>query len=345
MNRLPPEPPASEDAIELAAAAWLCERAEGFSPGRREAFALWRAADPRHEAAVESTEAAMALLDELPVVRERLEARLAGASGPVAGEFRPAVFRFAGWAAGMAAALALIGGLWLLRAARPGGPQHYVTPAARQEQIALRDGSVVDLNVSSDLRVQLMPTERRVTLSAGEAHFAVAHDTSRPFIVTAAGVSVRAVGTAFSVSVGPAGVEVLVTEGKVAVTRDANSASLAPSSVQPTLVAGERAVIPSSGSREPARIEHLSNEGLREANLWHSQVMTFSDLPMREAIALFNRRNTTQLVLLDSELGDRKIGGTFAADQVEAFVRLLEKDGDIASERRGDHEIALRRAP
>jgi transmembrane sensor len=120
---------------------------------------------------------------------------------------------------------------------------------------------------------------------------------------------------------------------------------LPPSAERPTLVAGERALIPSSGSAASAKIEHLSKDVLREANLWHSQVMTFSDLPMRDVITLFNRRNTTQLVLVDPELGGRKVGGTFAADQVEAFVRLLEKDGDVAAERRGEHEIALRRAP
>jgi hypothetical protein len=34
-----------------------------------------------------------------------------------------------------------------------------------------------------------------------------------------------------------------------------------------------------------------------------------------------------------------------ALDHVEAFVRLLEKDGDVVAERRGTREIALRRAP
>jgi transmembrane sensor len=345
MNELPSEPSELDEAIDLAAAAWLCERAEGFKPGRAEAFAMWRSADSRHNEAVIRTEMAMALLDEMPALRGTLESRITEACRPAAPVIRPAIFRVSGWAAGLAAAVMLAGGFWMLRTGLPGGPQHYATPAAHQEQIALRDGSVVDLNVSSDLRVQLMANERRVTLSAGEAHFAVAHDTTRPFIVTADGVTVRAVGTAFSVSVGKAGVEVMVTEGKVAVTREASSPSAPPSVERPTLVAGERALIPPAGSAEPAKIEHLSKDVLREANLWHSQVITFSDLPMREAIALFNRRNTTQLVLLDAELGERKIGGTFAADQVEAFVRLLEKDGDIAAERRGGHEIALRRAP
>ena len=344
MNPLPQKTASTDDAIETAAAEWLCEREEGFATGRAQAFAAWRAADPRHEAAVAETERAMELLAEMPAVRAPLEARIAEVMQPVApfvrwGGFRPPV-----WTAGLAAALVLAAGVWWLAPERSNGPQRYVTAAARQQQIALNDGSVLNLNVSSEVSVRLTPNERRVTLASGEAHFAVAHDTARPFIVTAAGVSVRAVGTAFSVRMGEAGVEVLVTEGKVEVARDAISAEAAVASPS-RLVAGERAVITRAVSVANAPIERVSAEVLSVAVRWHSQVMTFSDLPLREAVVLFNRRNETQLVLADEKLGSQKIGGTFAADQVEAFVRLLEKDGDVVAERRGAREIALRRAP
>ena len=346
----PPHPnsASSDDAIETAAAEWLCERDEGFGPGRAQAFGVWRAADPRHAAAVAETERALELLAEMPVVRAPLAARLAAAVQPLPPVVRRGGFRPPVWAAGLAAALVLAAGVWWLAPGSSNGPQRYVTAAARQQQIALNDGSVVDLNVSSDVSVRLTPIERRVTLASGEAHFAVAHDTARPFIVTAAGVSVRAVGTAFSVRVGDAGVEVLVTEGKVEVTRAAGAvdAALAPDAGgAPRLVAGQRAMIARDGPVAGGPIERLSAEGLSAAVRWHSKVMTFSDLPLREAVVLFNRRNETQLRLADDTLGGLKIGGTFAADQVEAFVRLLENDGDVVAERRGTREIALRRAP
>jgi len=349
MNALPPNSASPDDTIETAAAEWLCERDAGFAPGRAQAFAAWRGADARHETAVAETEQAMELLAEMPAVRAPLAARIAAVAQPVAPVVRWGGFRPPVWAAGLAAALVLATGVWWLAPERPTEPQRYVTAAARQQQIALKDGSVVNLNVSSEVSVRLTPNERRVALASGEAHFAVAHDTARPFIVTAAGVSVRAVGTAFSVRVGEAGVEVLVTEGKVEVTRDAISteaATAAPAAATASrLVAGERAVISRAVSVANAPIERVSAEVLSVAVRWHSQVMTFSDLPLREAVVLFNRRNETQLVLADEKLGVQKIGGTFAADQVEAFVRLLEKDGDVVAERRGAREIALRRAP
>ena len=336
---------ASDDALETAAAEWLCERAEGFAPGRAAAFAAWRAADPRHEMAVAQTEQALALLDELPAVRAPLEARLAETM-PSADRVAPrSVFRPAVWLGGLAAALALAAGLWFLTPARPAEAQRFATAAARQQQIALNDGSVVDLNVNSDVRVRLLPHERQLTLAAGEAHFAVAHDTARPFIVTAAGVSVRAVGTAFSVRVGEAGVEVLVTEGRVEVTREGATSAMTAAPGPMHLAAGERTVVGHGAASATPTIETVPADALNAAVRWHSRLMTFSDLPLRDVVVLFNRRNSLQLVLADEKLGDQRIGGTFAADQVEAFVRLLENDGDILAERRGSAEIALRRAP
>ncbi len=338
----------SNDAIETAAAEWLCEREEGFAPGRARAFAAWRAADQRHEAMVAETERAMGLLAEMPAVRASLEAHTAAVVPAVVPGVRWVGFRLPVWASGLAAAFVLAAGVWFFMRARPAESQHYVTAAA-QQQFALKDGSVVNLNVSSEVNIRLTSDERRVTLTSGEAHFAVAHDAERPFIVTAAGVSVRAVGTAFSVRVGDAGVEVLVTEGKVEVTRDCASVGVAavasPAVVPARLVAGERAVIAREAPVESARIERVSAEVLSATVRWHSHVMTFSDLPLREAIALFNRRNEMQLVLVDEKLGDQKIGGTFAIDQVGAFVRLLEKDGDVVAEQRGPRDITLRRAP
>lgn len=343
MNPAPTDFSPEDDAIETAAAEWVLEREEGFAPGRAAQFAAWRAADPRHEAATVRTERALGLIAELPAVRAPLETHLAEETKVV----RPAFFRLPVWTAGLAAALALTAVVWWLVPGRSGTTQRYATASTRQEQVALVDGSVVNLNVGTDVEVALSSAARRVTLTAGEAHFAVAHDTARPFIVTAGGVAVRAVGTAFSVRLGERGVEVLVTEGKVEVTREADSPSpvAALPADHPLLVAGERTLIARDIAPAATPVERISADNLAAASRWHSRVMTFSDLPLREAVQLFNRRNAQQLVLADPALGERKIGGTFAADQVEMLVRLLVQDGDIAVDRRDAHQIVLRRAP
>lgn len=329
------------DAIETAAAAWLVERDEGFAPGRAEAFAAWRAADPRHAAAFAEAEQAFAMIGSgMPALRAPLAASVAAEWHGQSAAGRPRRAAPAWIAAGIAAALAFAAGVWW----RSGAVVTVATPqtiaaTAEPQQVALEDGSVVNLNTASSVRVQLSPHERRIALDAGEAHFAVAHDESRPFIVTAAGVSVRAVGTAFSVRVGESGVEVLVTEGRVEVTRTARPLDA------PILGAAERLVVPLAASVVAPLPERVSADALRDAIRWHRAVMTFADVPLRDVIVQFNRRNAVQLAVPDAALAARRIGGTFAVDQAEAFVRLLVQDGEIVAEPRGAGEIVLRRAP
>jgi transmembrane sensor len=85
------------------------------------------------------------------------------------------------------------------------------------QKLALPDGSVVDLNTDSKVDVTFTPSERRVQLAHGEAHFSVAKDPARLFVVEAHGVAVVAVGTAFAVRLRSESVEVLVCEGRVRV--------------------------------------------------------------------------------------------------------------------------------
>lgn len=346
-----------DDALDEAAVAWLCERDEGFSPERARAFAAWRDCDVWHAAAVARVERTLALLGEMPAVRAPLEARFgrtaeasppahAGRSpGEVSTVGRVRRFPLGVLAAGLAAALAL--GVWWGGAARAPEGERYASEVAGQRRIALEDGSVVDLNAASDLRVQFTATERRVTLTAGEAHFDVAPDAARPFVVTAAGVSVRAVGTAFNVRLAPGAIDVLVVEGKVEVARGKSTQrAAAPAPAPAMLTAGERALVSRDDSRagRELAVEKVAPGSVRALLAWQDPMTTFRDVPLREVAARLNLRNATQLVIADDQLAERAIGGVIALDQVEAFVRLLEQGGDVVSERRGASEIVLRRA-
>jgi len=352
----------SSAAIEDAAIVWLTERDDGFSPAREREFAQWLRADPRHAAAVTRLEQTLGLLGALPEFRSEINtafdrAALVVAFPPATTEqptLAPAPRRWSrtfAWA-GLAAALAF-GSFLGWHALRPPATIHYTTTVAGYERARLDDGSTLELNAASAVRVQFTPAERRVQLESGEAHFAVAHDTARPFIVSAGGIAVRAVGTAFNVRYTPdGGVEVTVTEGKVSVgpalaavpsgSARENSHGL-PTSGNPTLVtAGERIVLPKHAPL-PA-VEKVDPSALRVALAWQSRLADFAEAPLADVVARFNARSRVQLFLADETLADRRIGGTFALDEAEAFVRLLERDGEIIGERRGETEIHLRRA-
>ena len=344
------KPNPSSAAIEDAAITWLTERDDGFSPTREREFAQWLRADPRHAATVARLEQTLGLLGELPEFRSEINTAFDRAAPVVA--FPPACAeqptlaraprrwsRAFAWA-GLAAALAL-GSFVGWRALRPPPAIHYTTTVAGYERARLDDGSTLELNAASAVRVQFTPAERRVQLESGEAHFAVAHDTARPFIVSAGPIAVRAVGTAFNVRYTAGGdIEVTVTEGKVRVGQSGPASSAAESA--PLVSAGQRIILPHHAP--PPAVEQVDPAALRSTLAWQNRLADFAEAPLADVIARFNARSRIQLLIADETLADRRIGGTFALDEAEAFVRLLERDGEIIGERRGETEIHLRRA-
>ena len=338
-----PAPLPASAAIEDAAIAWLTERDDGFSSTREREFAQWLRADPRHAAAVTRLEQTLGLLGELPEFRAEINtefnrtAPVVPFPPPAQGSFRWR--RVLGWAG--AAAVLTFGAIVGWRALHRPPDIRYATTVAGYERARLTDGSTLELNAASAVSVQFTAAERRINLEAGEAHFDVAHDTTRPFVVSAGSVSVRAVGTAFNVRFDAAGaVEVTVSEGKVRVGQAGPESSAATTA--PLVAAGQRLVLP---KQAPAPVvEKISPDALRSALAWQGRLADFSDAPLADVVARFNARSRVQLVLADRELGIRPIGGIFALDEAEAFVRLLERDGEIVSERRGENEILLRRA-
>lgn len=331
----------SKEMID-AAVEWLLEQQEGFAAGRVVQFEAWRDADPRHALALVKAERTVKLLGGLPEMKASLAAHF---EEEVIDEPRTATRQFwrraAMWTA-VAAGLVIATALFTRWRGTDGNvPEfRYVSNAERPQKLVLEDGSFVDLNANTTIRTQMMPRERRIALQEGEAHFAVAHDAARPFIVEAAGVTVRAVGTAFNVRVREQRVEVLVTEGKVEIT-DARTGT-APASERPPVGVGERVVV-SRGTASPGfQVEKADPRELREATSWHSSVTTISSRPLREIVELFNRRNALRLVIADAELAERNLGGSFALNQPGTFVRALELEGDVVAQPRGENEIVLR---
>jgi transmembrane sensor len=103
----------------------------------------------------------------------------------------------------------------------------FSTDIGERRSITLADGSTVDLNARSQLRVEFSDHERRVELLDGQALFQVTKDKQRPFIVHSGDATVRAVGTQFDVYRKDSGTTITVLEGRVAVY---SSAAVAPAS-------------------------------------------------------------------------------------------------------------------
>lgn len=214
-------------------------------------------------------------------------------------------------------------------------------------QRILPDGSVVELKEGAEIFVDYSSAFRRVVLRRGEAHFDVAKDPAREFVVQAGRVDVRAVGTAFVVGVGDTAIDVLVTEGRVAVARTAGApaaSSTATAPEVPTLVgAGYRLIVePGTSRRVPAPVA-LSNAEIDERLTWRIPRLQFAGTSLTEALPMINRHSPVRLTLADAGLGSVRLSGMLRADNTEALLALLEVDHGIKAERRGENEIVLRK--
>ncbi|MGH7955668.1 MAG: FecR family protein, partial [Opitutaceae bacterium] len=259
----------------------------------------------------------------------------------------------AGTLAAAAAAVALVAGLaWWQLADTGGGSGAGTTPsyqvlASAARRLAFEDGSVAELRGDSAVRTDVTAGERRVLLVRGEAHFTVTNDPLRPFIVSAGGAAVRAVGTAFNVRLEAERVEVLVTEGEVRVF-DAGPVAAGGILAAPLVAAGQRAVLERDAAADaPPKVEvtAAAPAEIEQALAWQATRLVFDRTPLAEAVEAFNRHSAAtsgvRLVLGDSTLRTRRLGGTFRAANVEGFVRLLERSVEVRAERRGDHIVLL----
>jgi len=322
-------------AIETAAAAWLARRDRGLTPAEQDSFLQWLSEDPRHRECYARHQRAWGELDALAHWRPTHSAQPNPdllAREPVK-RGGPVVWLTLGAAAALLVAAGFVG-LYRQTAGPAPLPSRAVT-ARDFDQKVLEDGSVIDLNRGGEIEVRYTPTERQVWLTRGEAHFTVAKNPARPFIVRAGKVDVRALGTAFNVRLDPSLVEVLVTEGHVQVSPPGQGETL------PVLTAGQRASVPETG---PARIDTVSTEEMSRLLAWQPRQLECDSARLADVVAAFNRHNRLQLELGDATLADMPLGASFSSDNVEGFVRLLESTFGVRAERLADR-IVLRRAP
>jgi transmembrane sensor len=261
--------------------------------------------------------------------------------------------KFLWTASALAAAAVILVGVFIRSPANETFVGTAITEIGALRQLPLPDGSIVHLNTDTAVDIHFSSTERLVRLTRGEAFFAVARHPTRPFRVEAGAISVRAVGTAFNVRWRADAVEVLVTEGKVSVnpaesspTETATNPSAVLSSITfdpRVLTAGEKAIVSAAvddrKAAEPLMIAKLDPLRIESALAWQARRLEFSETPLSEVVAEFNRYNRQRVVIADPALGAVSFGGAFRSDGYESLVEVLEQSFNVVAERREEETI------
>lgn len=346
------------DDVEEQAMTWLVRLEtlpEGSAADDMHAeFAAWCDADPRRHAAYIRLGSAWRKADQLKrlcgqndVVDIDLLAPMPTVK-PSEVRANRGVPRFMGTRVALAASVAivLVGSACWWALDRLSG-KTYATAVGGFERVLLADGSMVELDTATKIKVRFNGDHREVTLVRGQANFNVIRDAKRPFSVDAGDTTVRALGTIFSVRLREARqVEVLVAEGRVAIAPQGSKAlDIDRADVRhlPTLSAGEVAVIkPAQLSVKPMKVQAPDIE--RKLSWTHGRA-TFEGETLAEAVDEFNRYTRRQLIIADPAIAGIRVGGSFEPSDPESFVIALERSFGVKVQSADDEEVRLVRAP
>lgn len=198
--------------------------------------------------------------------------------------------------------------------------------------VSLSDGSKITLNTNSVIRVRYSRKERLIDLERGEAYFEDVEDPSRPFIVSAAGRHIVAVGTKFDVYRHAMETRVVVTNGQVNV-ESSGGGNLTGGAAE--LPAGSVAQV----SLGTVLVKHISLGEAQDYVAWRTGYLRFHGTALATAVQELNRYNTTQLVISDPAIANLKIAGNVRATNVAAFVQALEEGFPVRVSKQGQRIV------
>jgi transmembrane sensor len=210
----------------------------------------------------------------------------------------------------------------------------YRTSLGGHRIVVLKDGSQIELNTNTAIRVAEREGERDVWLDRGEAYFSIKHDEGRPFVVYAGLQRITDLGTKFVVRRDSQKLKVAVVEGHVRL----NASDGASHQNVAILRAGEVALATAGNLSVTSQSDNMLNEELG----WRRGVLTFHHERLADAVAEFNRYNTQQLAVVDPSVGRLQIGGTFPIANVKEFADSAKEILGLSIIERGNEIIITR---
>lgn len=209
----------------------------------------------------------------------------------------------------------------------------YSTGTGEQGTWELMDGSIVQLNTHTALKIAYSPKMRRVDLLQGEGAFRVARDPSRPFIVQANQGTIRAVGTEFFVYKLDRSVLVTVIEGVVDV-------SIPPGHEWPSssarLKAGQSVQFGANSG-----LSEVKDVDLGKATAWQRGRLIFEAAPLVEVVEEINRYRPGHIIIVNDTLREHLVSGVFDLDSLDSAVTTIERTLPMASLHLTDRLIFL----
>jgi transmembrane sensor len=236
-------------------------------------------------------------------------------------------------AAGTAGVLALaIGaGAWQARIFAPAPliTAHYQTRPGQQLDLALADGSKLELNGATSIDVAMGGTQRQIDMQRGEAFFDIAHDPARPFVITAAGSRTRVLGTAFDIDVARHEVKLQVYRGLVQFGGRRGSVEVA---------AGWRSSFAGNAALVPTRFDPTQQD-------WRHKWLDTEGIRLEDLVDALNRTGGLTISSPPKDLAGLMLAGRFKLDNGPHLLRVIGAAYGFVAVRHGDRIVLEHSVP
>ena len=294
-----------DNRVRDEAAQWFARLQDGLlSAEERQRFDAWCAQQPEHQYEFDVLQGLWSATDLLPPARLQ-----ALCDAPAERPRRRAVLRYAVAASVVAIAVGvgLFSGL--------GQPKPYSvefsTQLGEHRQVALPDGSVMDLNSRSVVAVHYEKHRRNVELKQGEAMFSVEHDASRPFVVAAGAGQVTVTGTRFDVRRDDDQTRVAVEAGTVKVQGRMSDQAV-------TLTAGRGTHVNSQG-----QVAATYAVNAEELTAWRTGKLVFNNATLGEVAREVSRYREQPLRVSTTAVGNLRLTSVFKSSDTDALLKAL----------------------
>ncbi len=351
-------PVMDKDTIETEAAEWLMRLNEGdVSADELASFKTWQHTSPDHKEVFDTLVALWNDCDILAKLEDYAAAEKSTPKPVIVSEkiyrkwFRHNPVVNVAMAAGILLAVCIGVFYNYIASSQASFVSTYATAVGEQKTITLPDGSIIELNTNSTVNINFTEDARRIQLMNGQAFFKVAHDKSKPFSVFAGQGVVTAVGTQFSVTYRTDIVDVVVAEGRVALSpkpsefniNEKNKVALSAPLME--LNAQQAAEF----NEKIQKVETLDTATQERRLSWRSGLLAFSGEPLTDFINEMSLYTNVNIEIKDDDIRNLPVAGYFKIGEVEAMfdaLDALEVMLDIDVQRIDkDHVVLSKKAP
>jgi transmembrane sensor len=315
-----PSEPTSNPIRDQAITWFLRLKADDASAAERREFLVWLNKHPRHKQAYEDVKRHWQWME--PLKSLPFEARHEALKYRPRSRHRITVYAAAALvllSVGLSTYWQQAGIIFLLT---------YQVAKGERQVFKLADGSSLELNTDSAVKVSITPWRRTVELLHGEVYFQVAHDSRRPFQVIAGHGRITDIGTAFEIYRQTGKTLVAVQEGVVDVeTKERRR-----------LTANQQISYAENGEFLPAE-----NQPIESLTAWRRGQLIFHARRLDDALTEMSRYHHKQIRLEDNKLAALRISGAFPSDRLDSMLDAVARILPVRIERKGDDDIVIRR--